>query len=568
MGIRPDVLSYLVTLDLVNAGHLTDVQRVAASALQKSLFKKFEDDSSKKADKAAVELFKQVNKSVLEFQPEYVSPVTDALLLGMFSEKIHKFYERHILDVLNGPALYSRGRLGPGESVGANGTDFYTKLFSSKLTCSSEGLYTLYKACLKSDPRALEADNFRQQFFEPFKVVRGGNLSCVPKSVNISRTICTEPTLNMFFQLGLGSAIVEGLRRSYGIYINRSPDGSSLQQQMNRDLACIGSLTGTYATIDLSSASDCISLALIDRHFPKQFGTWLKFLRCKEAKIEGQWTTLNMLSTMGNGYTFPLQTLIFTAVVHAAYDLTPHGGKSALDLFDQNGNAAFGVYGDDIICHAKARQKVYRLLYLLGFRVNESKSFFEGDFRESCGGDYFRGHDVRGVYVKSLRTPQDRLVVWNRLAEWSASHDIRLSNTLKYIRDFVPDLKVPMYESYDAGLRWPVVPDSVFVSLDTQSLGYFKYHPRVKCLRVSDGEVKVPNKKRDKARLSNHHGLLISLLHGSLRRYRIPLRPLRGEKVRYSMRRAITSCWTSSPRGVVRPNGWMERYESIVLSPS
>ena len=35
-------------------------------------------------------------------------------------------------------------------------------------------------------------------------------------------------------------------------------------------------------------------------------------------------------------------------------------------------------------------------------QVNDEKSFFSGYFRESCGGDYYRGHDVTPVKVGQL----------------------------------------------------------------------------------------------------------------------------------------------------------------------
>jgi hypothetical protein len=58
------------------------------------------------------------------------------------------------------------------------------------------------------------------------------------------------------------------------------------------------------------------------------------------------------------------------------------------------------VFGDDIIIPIDSRELLYKALEVLYFKVNDSKSFYTGRFRESCGVDSFNGVDVTPVYWK------------------------------------------------------------------------------------------------------------------------------------------------------------------------
>jgi len=98
---------------------------------------------------------------------------------------------------------------------------------------------------------------------------------------------------------------------------------------------------------------------------------------------------------MGNGYTFELETLVFCAIVHGVTKLIP--GRD------------FFVYGDDIVIPKKSFRDVVAALEVFGFTPNKKKTFASGPFRESCGGDYFMGYNVRPFQVKTLDTSLDAL---------------------------------------------------------------------------------------------------------------------------------------------------------------
>ena len=328
MGLNPHVLfSHLVSdlLPFIHSDHVIDaymrrpisapigasIRTVASYALVNSFLKKFEDESNQVAEDEAVSLFRQMNISVKDGAPQ-AECLKDEYLLGLFREECFEFSRHEVLDHLDAPTIYRGARCGPGASIGSLGTDFYTKLCSGPLTCTSGGLYDLYRSAIVNDERALKAELSRLESFSPFTVVQGSRLSCVPKNDKIARTICTEPVLNMFFQLGLGAILERGLYRRYGISLSHQPE-------INSELAWSGSLTGRYSTIDLKSASDLISPSVLRWAFHPSFISWMDLFRSKTVEISGEVVDLKMWSTMGNGFTFPLQTVIFTCALVAAY---------------------------------------------------------------------------------------------------------------------------------------------------------------------------------------------------------------------------------------------------------
>jgi hypothetical protein len=245
----------------------------------------------------------------------------------------------------------------------------------------------------------------------------------------------------MFYQLGAGSVIEELLMRYHNI-------DTSLQPDRNREMARVGSINGAFATIDLSSASDTISLGFVQAVLPPLAFSTLKKLRCGFTEIRGVDQELNMISSMGNGFTFPLQTLLFATLVTTVYEMlgiTPMSGRYR----------NYSVFGDDIICVKDAYDTVCRMLSRCGFIVNSEKSYNEGSFRESCGQDFFEGHDIRGVYLKGIENEQDVYSAFNRLCRWSAKHYIDISSTLSYLKGLVKFQPVPFDAGDGEGIKCP-----------------------------------------------------------------------------------------------------------------
>lgn len=204
-----------------------------------------------------------------------------------------------------------------------------------------------------------------------------GRLGFVEKDAKSKRTVVVEPSLSSFYQLGIGDIIADRLRMN-GVSIN--------DQTTNQNLARYGSVSNALATLDLSSASDTISKELVRFLLPEEWFSLLDGFRCPSVEYHGDVIELEKFSSMGNGFTFPLETLIFYALVWAA---SPHRERCFIN-----------AYGDDIVCGASNSDVVIRLLEFCGFTINKKKSFVDGPFRESCGADYFLGVNIRPYRLK------------------------------------------------------------------------------------------------------------------------------------------------------------------------
>jgi hypothetical protein len=513
--------SYL-TWNGKSTDHLT-VDEFACMQLLQTFLKKFQDGHSTSADKAALDKFIASNIRCGEWSLDDDRSLETDLLIGLFKQEIYRFFNRgssgHILSDLG--TIFKDGTVGPGSSVGSNGTDFYTKLFSGPLTGTSKSLYAIYAHKISNIPHWSHAEIQRSDEYGEFGLVKGNRLSFVPKNVDTSRCICTEPLLNMFFQQGVKYGLERRLRQYFGIDL-------ADQQLCNKDLARIGSMNEKYCTVDLSSASDTVSLRMIEETFPADVVDWLKLFRSPEVRLpNGEWMDLKMISSMGNAFTFPLETIIFSCVVSAAYrmkEISLRKGYGSSCKYEPETGAFssskrmpnFGVFGDDIIVLKECHRHTVMLLNTLGFTVNAEKSFDKGPFRESCGGDYFRGHPVRGVYIKTLKTQASRYVAINRLNAWSALHGVCLKHTVRRLLKTVRYLPVPLYENDDAGIKVPFsMVKNLRMDRDTQSIKYRRWCSKQQKIAIKDGALKLP--RGQKHRIFNADGLLLAFLRGDVR---------------------------------------------------
>jgi len=426
---------------------------------------------------------------------------------------------------------------GPGASIGVRSANFFTKLANSELTLTDPCLYDFYVQTVRSLPAWKECEFYRSKL-KGVRVVPGNRLSFVPKTAEISRTICTEPLLNMFFQKGIQGCLERRLKEIVGIDLQDQPEE-------NAELARIGSISGRFGTIDLSSASDSLSLSILKEFVPQRaFDVLCKVRSPKTTLPGGKIVDLHMVSSMGNAYTFPLQTIFFTALVIGAYrvldlDFKHFRGRS-------RGSSTFAVFGDDIIVEAKAYALVSRLLFLTGFRVNHDKSFNIGPFRESCGHDYFSGHSVRGVYIRKLLSTHDVYSAINRLNRWSAEHGVHLRALVSYLSQKVRFLPIPFDEDDSVGIK---VPRGLLDKPIYGEFGMIQY----RALVSRPNRVAIPPKRKDVAEqlgyFDNPPGLLISFVAGYIRAGSLTLRS--EGQTRANIRKRWTPRWDfiTSARG-------------------
>lgn len=213
-----------------------------------------------------------------------------------------------------------------------------------------------------------------------FKQASGNVVATVPKNAKTDRTIAIEPGINLWYQKGIGAMIRKRLKR-IGIDLN--------SQERNQQLALLASKTGHLATVDFSAASDTISRKIVELLLPE---TWFVIMDAVRSHYgttnDSDFFKYQKFSSMGNGFTFELESLIFFAL---AYAVCFQDGLPTEEI---------SVYGDDVIIPSEAFLHYAAVCKLVGFSTNLSKSFSNGYFRESCGEYYYNGVDCKPYFFK------------------------------------------------------------------------------------------------------------------------------------------------------------------------
>ena len=236
-----------------------------------------------------------------------------------------------------------------------------------------------------------------------FRVTDECVIDTVPKNAKTHRVIAKEPRANGFLQKGVGSYLRRRLKRV----------GIDLDDQGLNQMGAMRAYAEGLATLDLKAASDSVSLELVYELLPVDWAFALDDFRSPMAKLpDGQTITLQKFSSMGNGFTFELESLIFWAI-----------SSSVLSLKSDRSRVL--VYGDDIIVPSAHADDVVQSLAFIGFSVNKEKSFITGSFYESCGKHYFQGRDVTPIYQKeTIQDEVNLLRLANRLIRYALRHHV------------------------------------------------------------------------------------------------------------------------------------------------
>lgn len=240
---------------------------------------------------------------------------------------------------------------------------------------------------------------------EPYDVsLVNAKLALVPKSYKAFRIITNEPTALVLYQ--------QGLARSWREYYSCHSELSGRYTaergpEVQRRKALEGSYHGRYATVDLSSASDSVSMTFFNtafKHLPRT-KQYLEMGRSKYVdppdELQGLSCPieLNFFAGMGNPLTFNLEVAVFLAI----------GAEAISNCGGDFRHSILSVVGDDIIIEVKYYDELVRLLQEYGFIVNTDKSYSANRthrFRESCG-----LHALDGCDVTPSTLPRD-LEVW------------------------------------------------------------------------------------------------------------------------------------------------------------
>jgi hypothetical protein len=232
------------------------------------------------------------------------------------------------------------------------------------------------------------------RFFEPHEEppVR---VVAVPKTQSTPRIIAIEPVHMQYVQQGILEALTSALQRSPLWELM-----GNLDQTPNQRLAQEGSRTRELATLDLSEASDRVSVRLVREALAHHPLLQEAVFACRSyrADVLGQGViTLNKFASMGSALCFPIESMVFTTIV--LMEVMGNPTNTARELRKLVGRVR--VYGDDIIVPSTNAVGVIDRLESYGLKVNRRKTFWKSNFRESCGMDAFSGIPVTPVRLKS-----------------------------------------------------------------------------------------------------------------------------------------------------------------------
>jgi hypothetical protein len=194
-------------------------------------------------------------------------------------------------------------------------------------------------------------------------------------------------------------------------------------QTANQEMARRGSITRSLATLDMSEASDRVSLRQVLSllvNFPNTEKAFRAVRSEKAVLPTGEVLHLRKFASMGSALCFPAEAMAFLCAVFIGIERSwlkrgiLRARLTRRDILSLHGKVR--VYGDDIFVPVDCVHDVIEVFQSLGWKTNVSKSFWNGNFRESCGGDYYDGIDVTPVRVRqpppASRRDVSEIVSW------------------------------------------------------------------------------------------------------------------------------------------------------------
>lgn len=317
---------------------------------------------------------------------------------------------RKVLGPFNENEIFSLCRFGPGTSSSCRKSNIHLYGKLSADIDVTDSAYSWMSELLTVRPDLTVQAMDSTVYFPDLTYSIGGIMRFVDKTAKVKRQIVVEPHGNMCLQLGAGSFIANRLTLA-GLPKHR-------QAAKNQQLAFESSITDRLATWDLKCGSGIICKSLVHYLADPSWRNFLDDIRShyvyEEIKLDSGLACslpihLEKFSEMGNGFTFELETLVFWSLMRASliYD-----GISDKDSY---------VFGDDLLFPKEGCPGMLKLFNEVGFTVNLDKSFSEGPFRESCGGDFYKGNYVRPFFLKEERYDVCALIgVANKLRRWAA----------------------------------------------------------------------------------------------------------------------------------------------------
>jgi hypothetical protein len=215
----------------------------------------------------------------------------------------------------------------------------------------------------------------------------------VPKDSRGPRTISMEPLEIQYAQQGLKRLLYPFIERHK---LTRGHVNFT-DQNINRELARVGSYPRKCVTLDMKEASDRVSLALVRELFCEtKLLRYLEGLRTTNTELpDGTVVPLRLFAPMGSALCFPIMSVVHWSLAVAALNV-----RDLLPV--EQARRAVYVYGDDIVIKGENHEALIAVFPKVGLLFNEGKCCTTGIFRESCGMDAMLGEDVTPLKLKKL----------------------------------------------------------------------------------------------------------------------------------------------------------------------
>lgn len=256
-------------------------------------------------------------------------------------------------------------------------------------------------------------------------------LVCVPKSKDSSRLIAEYPVVAQSIGMVIQRCMMDLIQHPWR--------GIQIVQTHQRDSAMLaqeGSVNGNYATLDASHGSDLISFDEVAKMLPDGELKWLLTdlipRYYTSSSIKGR-RRMRTYAAAGYANTFNMECIYYLLCDSCALTLA--------GIQPQENDIIARIVGDDNVVRTDLVDTVIDVFTTLGNKINESKSFTSGSYREACGGEYYMGIDITPIYFPRKR--------------WNFSEDDLLST-----KDFTserPDERVSTFTSAMSLARrlWP-----------------------------------------------------------------------------------------------------------------
>jgi hypothetical protein len=355
--------------------------------------------------------------------------VTDTLYRDIF-DRVESCLQQDSVLMKHGPGATADGSFGSAKFTNLRKT--WTARLEHVFPCSDFGYVNLHHymdLCPDFNYAVISP-----QEEHPMRV------TLVPKTQKTPRIIAMEPTAMQFVQQGILNLIDESIQLSpLRDYI------SWRNQERNQLMARQGSKDLSLATLDLSEASDRVHVSLVNRmlrHHPL-LRKAVFAVRSTRAELNGDVIRLEKFAPMGSALCFAFETLAFFGmVVGSELNRKSIPVKSLRKRYGVNLSLLEGIsaYGDDIVVPTAGALAASDYLESFGLKVNRRKSFWTGEFRESCGGDYFRGYDVTVIRLREQipRSRQGRKESWSLAQFQNLLYKAGYENSAEITRGLAP----------------------------------------------------------------------------------------------------------------------------------